>query len=155
MVSARLVHQIEDHWETITSRLVKRVHDVPELSHLRRWPDSDLREAARRILQNLGHWLIASGIHELSERYQQIGRQRCEEGLPCCEAVRAFQLMREETFNYIRDQGFIQSSIDMYAEEELGHHLARFFDLLQYYIVMGYESRLRQVARSSRQVTTA
>lgn len=144
MVSARLVHQIEDHWETISIRLAKRVHDTHELSHLKAWPDSEIREAARRILQNLGHWLISSGSHELAERYQQIGRQRCEEGFPCCEAVRAFQLMREETFSYIRDQGFLNTSMDVFAEEELALSLARFFDLLQYYIVMGYESRLRQ-----------
>ena len=144
MVSARLVHQIEDHWETISSRLVKRVHETQELTHLKQWPDSEVRESARRILQNLGHWLISSGIHELSDRYQHIGRQKCEEGFPCCEAVRAFQLMREETLSYIRDQGYLSTSVDLYAEEELAHQLGRFFDLLQYYIVMGYEARLRE-----------
>ena len=147
MVSARLVHQIEDHWETIANRLARRVHETNELPHLQKWPDSEVREAARRVLQNLGHWLISSGGHELAERYQQLGRQRCDEGFPCCEAVRAFQLMRQETFNYIRDQGFLNTSVDVYAEEELSINLARFFDLLQYYIVMGYEARLRHPVR--------
>lgn len=147
MVSARLINQIEDHWETISARLVKRVHESPELTHLKQWPDSEIREAARRILQNLGHWLTSSGRDELSEPYQQIGRQKCEEGFPCCEAVRAFQLMRQETFNYVREQGYLNTNVDLYAEEELASQLARFFDLLQFYIVMGYEDRLRHPLR--------
>lgn len=144
MVSSRLVQHIEDHWEAIATRLTKRVHDAEELAHLQQWPDSEVREAARRILQNLGHWLLSGGSHELSERYQQIGRKRCDEGFPCCEAVRAFQLMRVETFGYIRDQGFLNTSLDVFAEEELALRLARFFDLVVFYIVMGYEARLRE-----------
>ena len=147
MVSTRLIHQIEDHWEAVTGRVVARIHAMPELTHLRRWPDSEIREAGRRIFQNLSHWLLESGKHELMGRYQEVGRQRCDEGLPLAEALRAFQLMREETYGYIRDQGFVQTSVELVAEEELGHQLAHFFDLIQYNLAMGYEARWRELVK--------
>jgi hypothetical protein len=144
MVSARLVHQIEDHWEAISSRLIQRIHRVPELTHLQRLPDSDLREAARRILGNLGEWMVAAREQDFAERYERNGRQRCDDDLPLCEAVRAMQLMREETQNYVCDQGFAQSSVDVYAEGEMGHQLAHFFDLIEFHLIRGYEARLRE-----------
>jgi len=33
----------------------------------------------------------------------------------------------------------VQTSVDVYAEEELQHQLGRFFDLMMYYLARGYE----------------
>jgi hypothetical protein len=59
--------------------------------------------------------------------------------MPLSECLRSVQLMREATFDYVRDESTIQSSMDLYAEEELETRLARFFDLLAYHLARGYE----------------
>jgi hypothetical protein len=150
MVSGRMVHKIEEHWETIAARLLRRIQKSADLPNMQTRPESDLREAARRILANLGEYLTPSGRAELAGRYQDVGRKRCDEGLPLAEAIRVLQFMREETFLYIRDEGMVQTTMDAFAEEELAHQLAHFFDFLQFNLIKGYEERLRHPAPAHR-----
>jgi len=143
MVSARLVHQIEDHWEAISGRLIRRLRQQHGLPHVSRTPDSEVTEACRRVLHNLGHWLVSSSESELARFYEHAGRERFAEGVPLSEAIRSVQLMKESTLDYIRDEAFVQTSVDLYAEEELENQLGRFFDLLIFYLARGYEEALR------------
>lgn len=142
MVSARLVHQIETHWETVAFRLARRIRECREVPTIARRPESELQQVCQRLLSNLGHYLVAGGEVDLAERYEEVGRQRYRDHIPLHEAVRALQIMKEETEDYIRDQGFHQTSVELYAEEELEHHLGRFFDLLQFHMVKGYENAM-------------
>jgi hypothetical protein len=139
MVSAKLVHQIEDHWEAISTRLLRLLRTCPGLPHFNHIPESEVTEVCRRVLHNLGHWLVSTSDDELAQYYERIGRQRHKEGMPLSECLRSVQLMREATFDYVRDESTIQSSMDLYAEEELETRLARFFDLLAYHLARGYE----------------
>lgn len=139
MVSAKLVTQIETHWEAIHSRSMRLLRGTPNVPHVQRLPESELQEACRRILRNLGHWLVSSSESDIARMYEQVGRQRKAEGIPLSQAIRAVQLMREATTDYVRDEGVFESSVDLYAEEELEHELAHFFDLLVFYLAKGYE----------------
>lgn len=138
MVSAKLVTQIETHWEAIHARFVRLLRHEP-LTAIAQLPESELQEACRRILRNLGHWLVSSSEADIGRMYEQVGRQRLAERIPLSQAIRVVQLMRQATTDYVRDEGVFESSVDLYAEEELEHELARFFDLLVYYLARGYE----------------
>lgn len=139
MVSAKLVHQIEDHWEAISGRFMRRLRQQHGLPHISRTPDSEITDTCRRLLHNLGHWLVSSSEEEIARLYEQVGRDRYAAGIPLSESVRAVQLMKDATLDYIQDEAFVRSSMDLYAEEELELQLGRFFDLLIYHAVRGYE----------------
>jgi hypothetical protein len=139
MVSAKLVTQIETHWEAIHSRFVRLMRTSRALPAIPILPESELQEACRRVLRNLGHWLVSSSEEDIARMYEQVGRQRHAEGIPLSQAIRVVQLMRQATTDYVRDEGVFESSVDLYAEEELEHELARFFDLLVFYLARGYE----------------
>lgn len=139
MVSAKLVHQVEDHWEAISTRLLRLLRTTQGLPNYNRVPESEVREMCRRILHNLGHWLVSTSEEEVAVYYERVGRQRHKDGVPLSEAVRGVQLMREACMDYIRDESSIQTGLDLYAEEELENQLARFFDLLIYHLARGYE----------------
>lgn len=139
MVSAKLVIQIETHWEAIHARFLRLLRSTQHQHAMQQLPESELQEACRRILRNLGHWLVSSSEADIARLYEQVGRERHSEGIPLSQAVRAVQLMRQATTDYVRDEGVFESSVDLYAEEELEHELARFFDLLVYYLIRGYE----------------
>lgn len=139
MVSAKLVTQIETHWEAIHARFLRLMRGSQTLPAVQRLPESELQEACRRILRNLGHWLVSSSEADIAKMFEQVGRQRKLERIPLSQAVRAVQLMRQATTDYVRDEGVFESSVDLYAEEELEHELARFFDLVVFYLVRGYE----------------
>ena len=139
MVSAKLVHQIEDHWEAVSGRFLRLLRGSHSLPHVSKLPESEITETCRRILHRLGHWLVSSSEDEIAHHYQRAGGERYAQGMPLSEAIRAMQIMKEATLDYIQDEFFVQSSVDLYAEEELEHQLGRFFDLLVFHLARGYE----------------
>lgn len=139
MVSAKLVHQIEDHWEAITARFLRRLRLQQGLPRISRMPESELTENCRKLLRNLGHWLVSSSEGEIAAFYEKVGHDRYAQGVPLSESIRAVQLLKEAVLDYIRDEAFVQTSVDLYAEEELELQLGRFFDLLTFYLARGYE----------------
>jgi hypothetical protein len=144
MVSAKLVQKIEDHWDAIAARAIRRMRACADLPHLQQMPESEVHQIGQRTLHNLSHWLTANPEKEIALRYQDIGRQRCSDGMPLHEAVRGLQLIKEAAVDYIGDQGLPANAVELVAEEELEQQLDRFFDLQVFYLVKGYEQELRK-----------
>ena len=150
MISTKLVRMIEDHWESISERLVRRVHRDAELVYLKQLPDAELAASAQEVLQHLDRWLAAgTDRHQMEQRYQVLGRIRCQERVPLHECVRALHLLKNGILGYVRDQGIGHTVVELYAEEELEHHLGAFFDSLVYHLVRGYEGQWHQAVRAS------
>jgi len=142
MLSRRMIHQIEDHWQPITEGAITRIRKDTDLKHLAALPTSELEDRGREILRRLGHWLTG-GDENLARHYQEVGRKRFEENVPLSESVRGHQILKEVTIDYIRDEGFANTTVEIYAEEELEHSVSRFFDWLVYHMVRGYEQAMR------------
>lgn len=142
MLSVNLIRMISDHWEEIAERVLKRVRRDSKLLEFGKLPEPELRERAREILQNLGNWMV-SREEDLAQRYEQLGRQRCQEGIPLHEVVYALLLLKECMIQYVRDAGLRQTPIELYAEEELQRGAGHIFDTLVYYFVRGYERAMR------------
>lgn len=149
MTSAKLVHQIEDHWEAVAVRFLRLVRNCSRVPHLNRLPESEAIEVCRRLLRNLGQWLDSSVEDSVRDQYEEIGRQRCRDHMPLSEAIRGVQLLKEAAIGYIRDQGVLNEAVDLYAEEELEHELSRFFDLLMFHLARGYEQEQAGTARAA------
>ncbi len=149
MLSGKLVHQIEAHWDLIYPRAVAEIRNDPKLPHFRSMPEMELRERAQDILENLGHWLAAGNEEEVARRYEGLGRVRFEEGIPLHETVRAFCMVKEKVITFVQEQATARTSVELYAEEELEHRLATFFDDLIYYLIRGYEAAWRRAAHAA------
>lgn len=148
MVSAKFVQLIESHADQIAERVVAELRRNERARHIAGLPEAELRESCHRVLRNLGHWLTASSEEEIARYYQERGRVRAAEGVPLHEAVYLLQLLKNKMLDFVRDQGFTQTSIDLYAEEELEHQVGRFFDAALYHLVRGYEQALRTPLRA-------
>ena len=151
MLSTKLIQLIEDHWRGISTSFVQALRSDAALRHISTLPESELRDRGRTLLRNLGHWLTASKLDRdmIREQYEGIGRMRFAEHVPLAECVRALQLFKRKTIEFMRDHAFAQSSVDIYGEEELEHRLNEFFDDLIYHEVVGYEAAMRKVAAMS------
>jgi hypothetical protein len=145
MLSAKLVQLIEDHWQGIMSAVVHQVRADPHLPQISRLPEAELRDAGRNLLRNLGHWLTASKSEQrmVEEHYEGVGKVRFAENIPLHECVRTLQLLKKRVVEFSRDHEFAQSTVEIYAEEELEHRLNDFFDDLIYHEVIGYEDAMR------------
>jgi len=134
---------IEDSHETIVAQAIKRVQEDPDLEHMKQLPPGELEIWGQSVLRNLGHWLDGKD-EALARRYEGLGRLRYHESIPLHESVRGLQLFKARTIDFVREQGFGRSTLEVYAEEELEYRVDRFFDWLLYHLVRGYEGALRQ-----------
>ena len=83
MLSSKLVRLTEDHWDPLTTRIVKQFRADARLDHFGSLPESELRDRGRDILEDLGHWLTVSGEHELTRHFERIGAERLRKACPC------------------------------------------------------------------------
>lgn len=151
MLSAKLIQLIEDHWQGITTAIIHQVRSDSRLHHFSALPETELRDIGRGILRNLGHWLTANKSEQrtVEEQYEGLGRVRFAESIPLHECVRAMQLVKQKVVEFSRDHEFAQSTVEIYASEELEHRLNEFFDDLIYHEVIGYEEAFRRSASAA------
>lgn len=143
MLSNKLVAAIEDHSERLMDVVTERVRRDPDLATISGLRDLELRQAGYDVLRHLGSWLAGENRDAIGSQYEEIGGRRCAEQIPLYECVKALHILKYETVDYVRNQGFAQTSLEIYAEEELEHRLNRFMDFLVYHHVRGYEAALR------------
>jgi hypothetical protein len=75
---------------------------------------------------------------EIQKYYEDVGSNWHKEGVPLHEGIRATHTLRRRMIDFIREQG-LQSTLEVYAEEELEYRVARFFDCIVYAMVKGWE----------------
>lgn len=146
MISARLVHLIESHAEHIIDRTVAQIHRESETTHNRFMLERELRELARDLLQNLSHWLSGANENEFALRYRRLGQLCFEHGIPLHEAIFELAALRRKMLDFAQEQLLSNSSVELYAEEELDRRVARFFDCLTIELVRGFERALPSAA---------
>ena len=143
MLSHELIPMIESHWRELSDTVIARIRRDHRLTHLAALADSELLDAGSTIAKSLGGWL--SGMDtDFVEGYEQLGARRFAQSIPLHESVRALHVLKHELVEFVRDRSFPQTSVQLYAEEELEHRLNDFFDSLVYHLVHGYESALQK-----------
>jgi len=140
MLSGKLVRLIETHQQEITDRILRDIRLHPDFIHFRNLPEAEVRERGQVLLENLGHWLAAGNQDELATKYEAIGKTRFEESMPLHECVHVLCLIKQKMLDFVGEQGFHPDALELYAEEELGYRIGRFFDLLIIHLVHGYET---------------
>jgi hypothetical protein len=143
MLSAKLIHLIESHEETISARIIRDIRRDPSLAHLAGLPDGELHERGREILQNLGHWLSFGNEEEIGSRYETLGKTRFQEAVPLHESIQGLCLIKYAMIDFIHEQGIDKDTMALYAEGELERRVAKFFDWLVIHMAKGYQVEWR------------
>ncbi|HWB99439.1 MAG TPA: hypothetical protein VG672_22170, partial [Bryobacteraceae bacterium] len=86
---------------------------------------------------------------EICRQYERLGQERFEAAIPLHETVRAFQIVKEQIIAFVQEQMTTRTSMELYAEEELEHRLAAFFDVVVYHLVRGYESAWHRARKAA------
>ena len=148
MISARLVHLIEFNGEQIVDRAVARIHRELEVAHSGSLLDHELRELGQGLTLHLGNWLSTGNGHDPGLRCERLGKLCWEQQIRLEDALRGLYLLREKMLDFAQEQLISNSSIELYAEEELDRRLGRFFDRLAIHLARGFEQAIRQPAVS-------
>ena len=134
-----LMKQIETHAEQLTERVIQAVRTNPRTKFLSDLSEDELRRRFFDLFRNLGQWLGERGEEQIEATFGEIGRRRCDEGVPLTELVYALVLVKQHLWDYIAKNVMPASEENLYQEELVGEMVGRFFDRAIYHTVRGYE----------------
>lgn len=139
MLSTRLLQRVEQHWDAIARSVVEQTRSDPNTPHHRILDEEEIHARARDLVHNLGYWLTAGDEATVARRYLEVGKARHAEGVPLAEVVYKVHLIERKTEDFIQSENAAPTSVELYGELEMLRGLHRFFDLVVYNVVMGYE----------------
>lgn len=143
MLTYRLVNLIESHSAGLANSLLRKVQDCPSTRSFSKVPAHELERRVSEIYQHLGEWLLGKTEAELSQRYQQIGARRCQQGVPLSELIWAIVLTKENLWDFLKRESAPDRPVEVFAELEILELLDQFFDGAIHYAAMGYEQASR------------
>jgi hypothetical protein len=146
MISARLVHAIESKGDQIIDRVAAQIRREPEMTRGKSIQDHELHGLGEDLVRHLGDWLSAGNGDDIARGYQRFGKVCFEQQIPLHEALRGLCLLREKMLDVAQENMISNSSIELYAEEELDRRLGRFFDRLAIHLAKGFEEAVRKPA---------
>jgi hypothetical protein len=139
MVALRLVRLIESNADELAHGLLVKFRTSPHTRSLRKVPEDELRERCFEIYRNLSDWLLTKTGAEIERRYRVIGERRALQGVPLAELLWALLMTKEQLWQFLEQQGFLQGPLEIYGELELLRLLGQFFDRAVFYAAAGYE----------------
>lgn len=144
MISRALVHQIEEHSGRLTEEVLKTIRCDPHTTAYSRLDDVELRGAINELLRHLGVWLTARTEHAVESYYRKIGLERCLQGIPVSQLVRALVLVRIEVLRFLGTAA-MGDAAEMQLESQLKLAICEFIDKAIYHATVGYEDACRAV----------
>lgn len=143
MYSNRLIQSLAGHWQDIAQGTIRRIRDEHDVPNMQKHSDAEFLNWAHGILDEL---LSKARAAEESRAigYQGLGRLRFEESVNLYEVVRCLHLLKLTIIEFVRNRGFAQNPIEVYAQEEFEHEVGSFFDWVLYNVVRGYEKARRR-----------
>ena len=140
MLSARLIKLIEDHAEDLTREVLRDLAGNARTPSYNSLPADEMHRRVYDVYHNLGRWLGDKTEEHLESTFGGLGRRRHAEGVPLSEAMYALVLIKDHLRGYIRAVGLVDSTVELYLEEELHLQIGNFFDNAVYHMVKGYEA---------------
>jgi hypothetical protein len=165
MLSARLIHLIETHADTLTREALHDILTNPRTPSFQRVPRAELEPRVHALFRNLGSWIGAPKDEAIRAEYEDWGRRRYRLGIPLSEIMYTLVIAKHHLRRYIRDHGLVEFAgertaplellpVHLYGVQELNAMVGEFFDLAMYYLACGYEAEAREAragtARSAR-----
>jgi hypothetical protein len=141
MISVRQVRFVEEHWESIAKRALGRIRrEIPQSAS---FSDAMILDSVQDLFGHLGDWLTVSNPEQMG-RYEQFGRRRAAAHVYLHDLVRSLQIIRQCAVDYARDNELSENTVALRCESDLEYGIDRFFDLVVYNVVKGYEAGLRE-----------
>lgn len=149
MLSGRLIRIIESRAEELARGVVKNLQSSPQTCSYHGLSPDDLHHRVFEVYHDLGRWLLTNTDHTIRGRYGELGAQRFNEGIPIAEVLWALILTRDYLRDYVRASVLVDSTLELYRQQEFHRLIGRFFDRAVCYAAEGYEreaSRRREDA---------
>ena len=138
MIALKLVRLIESHSDELAKRLLARFEHSARTHDLCNVPRHELERRAYEVYDHLTDWLLYKTDKEIETTYTELGTRRASQGVPFGQFFWAIVATREVLWDFLQEEGFAQSPLDLMGCFDLLRLLEQFFDKALYYATVGY-----------------
>ncbi|KAB2846577.1 MAG: hypothetical protein F9K45_01585 [Melioribacteraceae bacterium] len=142
MLYQKYIRLVEDHAEQLTEIWIREVKKNPSTIGYRKLSDEELSRRIYDVYKRLGKWIMRNDPlnRESAEHFVKLGKERAAEDFQVSEVIYALILSRVVMWQYILDQGVINTSIDFQQALDFYKLVTSFFDKAVYFVAVGYET---------------
>jgi len=140
-LSDRLIRTIESNAEEFAQSTVKKLRSSPRTESHHKLPDKDLYNRCYEVYRNLGRWLWEKSEQAVQARFNELGKRRCQEGIPLADVLWALVLTKDRLLEYLDAYGLADSAMELYQQQELDRLIGHFFDRAVCYTAASYEGQ--------------
>jgi hypothetical protein len=102
-------------------------------------PESEQKQYAREIYQDLTEWLVNRTDSALEQRYVALGKRRADQGIPVSHLFSAVTIAHEYLWDYMQQECLHEDPVEFLGGVVLLRSLSSFFDRVVYFALIGYE----------------
>jgi hypothetical protein len=139
---------IEAHAQSLAETLEAKLLRSERCADYTRVSPEEMKTLVGGIYGHLGEWLITRTEEDIERRYSMIGARRAEQSVPVSQLVWCIVLVKENLWDYLRDNEDLENTSQIFGELELTQMVDQFFDRALYYAVRGHE-RVREAHRAA------
>jgi hypothetical protein len=139
MLSGYLVRLVEQLADRLTDELVEELLRNPRTTSFRKFSADELHHRIHSTYRRLTDWLADADDARVESKAEELGSFRFREGVPLSEFVYALTLTKHNLRSKIRLAGNTSTALALHNELELNTMIGRYFDMMLYGVVQGYE----------------
>lgn len=143
LMSEKIAEMIEKNSDDIVKRWLEEIRNDQATTSFCDDKLALLRERLSVSLANLREWIgYDTSKEDIGRKYTAEGGEYFKRGIPLCEIVRAFELLKKTVRSFSINECTIESTFELYQASELNERFTLFMDRVLYYIMRGYEEAM-------------
>jgi hypothetical protein len=143
MITKNLIQRLEANWEQIAADVIRERNNDAGLLQYKTLSDQEIEERAKDLSSKLSSWLLDPNESRFIQHFENLGRRRCEEGIPLHEVIQKLNIIKRAIRRYVSEQNYTLTPLEIYQELEVLRAMAGFFDFVVFRVAKGYEEALR------------
>jgi hypothetical protein len=149
ILAHKLMRVIETHAQSLAETLEAKILRSERCADYSRVSPEEMKTLVGGMYGHLGEWLVTKTEQDIERRYTTIGERRAEQCIPVSQLVWCIVLVKENLWEYLRDNEDLENTAQIFGELELTQLVDQFFDRALYYAVRGHE-RVREARMAAR-----
>ena len=139
----RFVKLVEENHQLITERFMNDLLKNPDTSAYRSLNRDMIYEASDTIYRDLSKWIVKDyPKKKIEERYRRLGKDRFDQAVTFSQAQKALVLQKRHLWLFVMDK--LYGDLTSYKEAvELNNRVVLFFDRATFFMLKGYEEKLK------------
>jgi hypothetical protein len=143
MVYESLIAILEKHLDDLTDSWVSEVKNSDYLETYQKLSDQKLFSRGNVLFSNLQDWLLNGASNDEAAKYfQEIGKERINEGFPISEVYYALYLEKKVLWSFVAWKDEVAGILTARDAIEFMSEINNYFDLGNFNIIRGYMHNL-------------